>query len=1569
MALKIRKWIGLVFGLLFVLRLDAQQINYAEYFFDQDPGRGNGTDLAVTSSNNITGNYNISTGTLNPGIHKIYIRTRTTDGKWSLNSPQVILINNAPSSQSQITKAEYFIDNDPGIGAATPITLTSAATIDITQGIGTSSLASGIHVLYVRAKNSLGKWSLASAKVFYLQNSLDYPIVGAEYFFESDPGLGQGTAISLSSANTIDLNTNINTSSLTKGLHPLNIRVMDNRGKWSLSSKSLIYLANPIASRKISAAEYFFDTDPGFGNGSSISISAAENINVSTIIPTTNLSSGIHYLNIRVKDQNGKWSLIDRIMVYLISGALKSPRIVSTEYFFDQDPGQGNGNAISHATADLININHAISSNALGVGMHHLFIRTKDSLNRWSMIDQKMIYVSPEMAQQKIVAIEYAVDTVLAHGQGTLISIAPTDTFNDIFTFNHGLIDTNYHILYLRVKSQNGSWSFLDSIHFRLASCAIPVASFSLSDVCLGDSLTLTNLSTNTDTITLYKWDIYNDGNIESTDSIGLSYLIGNPGIYKVKLEVSNYVCIDTAIQTVKVFPRPVSLVSLYGDSTFCPGSFSVLSANTGIGYQYEWLKNKQSINGANSSFYQALDSGDYNAVIKNIYNCVDTSKSVHLNLYPLPVANLSLSGSSDLCYGDTLTINAPTGTGLTYQWYKNGSISTNDTLSYIEVNEAGSYKVRISNANNCYNESNPLVINVHPLPFVNIIPMGSTAFCQGDSVVLLSNSSTGFNYQWYNGSTLLGNNGPQISVKNTSTISLKITDAYGCSSISSSFNVVSYPIPTATFNLDTITCAKDTLQIQYTGNASSIAFYNWNFDGATVINGSGQGPYSLFWNTSGNKQITLKVSENGCASGLNTTGTLVNSIQSQITSANTSVCQGDSVLLYANSGTNYQYQWYLGGIEINGASNSSLTVLNSGNYTVKVTDPALGCSNISVAQSVNVNTTNFNIAFIANTTTFTQPPFAVSFTNQTPNMSNYQFEWDLGDGSNSTFYNPGHSYSYNGNYSVSLYAEDMTTGCRDTLIKNDYIHCSGGAPNPCNILAAITPSGPVTLCNGDSILLSASTGMGYGYQWVFNNLIITGATAQTYMAKQAGTYRVVVTDAQCSQTSPAFVLIHYPSIQPVIQATGQLQPCTVDSLKLYLLVNYNSYNWTTSETSSTIWVKNTGYYQVAVTDNFGCNMLSQPYVVNNSFLNPPGLCIVGVDSFNHNQLVWERDPNNLIDSFYVYRESYMAGVYNKIGALDFNDNSIFIDYNSNPAIQAYKYKIAAVDTCGGVTLLSDHHKTIHLTINAGLNGSWNLIWDGYQGFSFSTYRIYRGTNAQNLMLLTQLPSTATSYTDLNPPSGNVFYQIEVIKNSGCYPDTIAKANTNYNSSRSNTANNGNIAPIYLTADFSGDILTGQWPVQVQFTDNSSGMPNSWHWNFGDGNTSIEQNPVHTYNNTGVYTVSLKVCNGTTCDTLIKTNYVAVLPNGLVEIGIEMSAKIYPNPNDGKFILEINDNSTHHLHLTVFNILGETVHSENFDSNGITQKPINLSHLSKGVYFVNLGTSDKIVYQTKVVIE
>jgi len=81
---------------------------------------------------------------------------------------------------------------------------------------------------------------------------------------------------------------------------------------------------------------------------------------------------------------------------------------------------------------------------------------------------------------------------------------------------------------------------------------------------------------------------------------------------------------------------------------------------------------------------------------------------------------------------------------------------------------------------------------------------------------------------------------------------------------------------------------------------------------------------------------------------------------------------------------------------------------------------------------------------------------------------------------------------------------------------------------------------------------------------------------------------------------------------------------------------------------------------------------------------------------------------------------------------------------------------------------------------------------------------------------------------------------------------------------------------IYPSADFTASPTSGTSPLNVSFTDNSTGNPSSWRWTFGDGTSSTEQNPVHLYSNPGSYTVKLTVRNEEGSNALSRSKYVIV---------------------------------------------------------------------------------------------
>ncbi len=78
------------------------------------------------------------------------------------------------------------------------------------------------------------------------------------------------------------------------------------------------------------------------------------------------------------------------------------------------------------------------------------------------------------------------------------------------------------------------------------------------------------------------------------------------------------------------------------------------------------------------------------------------------------------------------------------------------------------------------------------------------------------------------------------------------------------------------------------------------------------------------------------------------------------------------------------------------------------------------------------------------------------------------------------------------------------------------------------------------------------------------------------------------------------------------------------------------------------------------------------------------------------------------------------------------------------------------------------------------------------------------------------------------------------------------------------------------TADFWGSPLSGKAPLKVTFTETSKGSPTSWKWNFGDGKSSTEKSPTHTYSAAGTYTVKLTATNAAGSSTKTKWNYIKV---------------------------------------------------------------------------------------------
>lgn len=177
----------------------------------------------------------------------------------------------------------------------------------------------------------------------------------AEYFWDTDPGINKGIAIqSLPDLNPATLN--IPTDGLEPGVHLLGLRV-GTSDAWSVTKTSWVTVPKTY-DRTLTGAEYFWDTDPGIGNATPLATLtgnlAGQNEDFPLTINANDLSDGTHLLGLRLKTANA-WSVTKTSRVTVKSGEIKL--ITAVEYFWGNDPGEGNGTAIEIVPASRIEIN------------------------------------------------------------------------------------------------------------------------------------------------------------------------------------------------------------------------------------------------------------------------------------------------------------------------------------------------------------------------------------------------------------------------------------------------------------------------------------------------------------------------------------------------------------------------------------------------------------------------------------------------------------------------------------------------------------------------------------------------------------------------------------------------------------------------------------------------------------------------------------------------------------------------------------------------------------------------------------------------------------------------------------------------------------------------------------------------------------------------------------------------------------------------------------------------------------------------------------------------------------
>lgn len=482
-----------------------------------------------------------------------------------------------------------------------------------------------------------------------------------------------------------------------------------------------------------------------------------------------------------------------------------------------------------------------------------------------------------------------------------------------------------------------------------------------------------------------------------------------------------------------------------------------------------------------------------------------------------------------------------------------------------------------------------------------------------------------------------------------------------------------------------------------------------------------------------------------------------------------------------------------------------------------------------------------------------------ISFTDQSTGGAT-SWEWNFGDGSAAVFLqNPIHFYATPGTYTVSLIATSSTGS--DTEIKTGYISIFTGPTAQFTVVDSIG-------CLPFTVNFSDATILGGGaiafWNWDFGDGGTDTVQNPSYTYGSTGTYNVSLNLTDVNGCSNIINKINHITIFPVPVSTFTQsinnQSCT-DSLDASFTDNSTgnglSYNWifgngntSTSQTPPVQTYTPVGIYTntLIVTSTDGCSDTSSQSVTVETFIANfgqdttsacPGSLISFNDSTTNTVNGWNWDfgdggTSTVQNPSHVYT---VAGTYtvtlistNAIGCTDSLIQTNLITINPNPVAAFSANDSTACQVPFGVNFTD-------LSSNAT---NWN--WDFGDGNSDTVQ------NPGNTYITLGNYAVTLSISDANGCTDSITYSsfIDII------PPSVV---------------------------FNEDKTNGCAPLTVNFTDVSFSNETitNWYWDFGDGNTSIIQNPANTYIDTGSFDVTLVIVNAEGCtDTLIMTNHIQV---------------------------------------------------------------------------------------------
>ncbi|MBL0341053.1 MAG: PKD domain-containing protein [Bacteroidetes bacterium] len=824
-----------------------------------------------------------------------------------------------------------------------------------------------------------------------------------------------------------------------------------------------------------------------------------------------------------------------------------------------------------------------------------------------------------------------------------------------------------------------------------------------------------------------------------------------------------------------------------------------------------------------------------------------------YINVVTNPVADF-IANPTIACFGNNSIAFINLSTNATnYIWdFGDGNFSTqpNPVHTY---SSTGVFTVKLI-ARNSFNCNN---IKIKP-NYITIVPNPPAAFTVNQQSSCNVNQVFNFNcttpgassWQWTfgDGNTSNIQNPTHVyGASGTYDVSLVVTNANGCTDTlvrPGYINIGLNLVPTFTVN-SSVGCPP--FNSIFNCNVPNATSWLWDFGDGTTANT--QSPSHLYSNP-GSYDITLTVTtSSGCNGSVTLPGYItVDQIPTpSFTVSNPIGCKPLSTIFTNTSTNGVTYLWDFGDGNTSTGFNPANQYLNAGTYNVTLTATSLNGCNSSITQNAAV-VVNSITGTLSGAPRFGCSPLSVLFNSSaTPAAASYA--WNFGNGNTATTQSASSVYTPLGNYTVTLILTSAD-GCKDTLVRTNYIRVFDDTTLytvPDTILVC-TPPGTVSFT--DPTLGSSS------WLWNFGDGATSTVKNPTYSYTTPGIYTVTLTanmNGGCSQVINPYAIINvipfiYSPITSVI-----VSPCGPYT------VNFNN---GTLNVASYLW-------------DFGDGTTSTLQNPVHTFANPGtytiSLLLISINgcqtSLSTTITVGHLNPITVSDDMVCQGDAINFGLspLNAFTSALWN----FGDGNTSAVMQpTHTY-----------TTSGTFNVSVTLTDTSGCVNSFN-----YGPIEVSNpiplFAVNQPTSGC-IPFLVQFSNNSTGATtynwdfgDGNTSTGNNPANTYTV--AGTYSVTLTASAPGC--TRSTTLSNL-ITANQALANFSFTPSSGCLPLTVTFTDLSTNAV-SWSWDFGDGNTSSLQNPVHIYSSAPTASIALAIVDINGCTkTRYKTNIVPTIPD------------------------------------------------------------------------------------------